>query len=201
MRIPDPSPRAVRWAWFAVAAVAVLLIGWLIVTVLNLSAHKDDEAARDAAQDDALTKANNRLISLGAQPVPAPSPGPAGEPGTVGATGPAGPSGPPGPEGGRGNVGPRGPRGAMGRPGIDGIDGQDGIDGTDGADGAKGDTGPAGADGKDGADGADGKDGQSPFPFQFSFVVDNNPAQSTTYTVTCTADGCTVSESQPQTQP
>ena len=64
-----------------------------------------------------------------------------------------------------------------------------------------GEPGPAGEQGPAGPAGADGKDGQSPFPFAFTFVVQNNPAQSTAYTVTCTADGCTVTESQPQSQP
>lgn len=40
-----------------------------------------------------------------------------------------------------------------------------------------------------------GPAGQSAFPFTFAFTVQQNPAQSTTYTVTCTADGCAVSQS------
>ena len=62
-----------------------------------------------------------------------------------------------------------------------------------------GPAGPPGADGNDGTngtDGQDGKDGQSAFPFTFSFVVENNPAQSTTYTVVCQVDGCTVTTDQ-----
>ena len=100
-------------------------------------------------------------------------------------------------------------RGAHGTTGSAGTDGQNGTDGQDGAPGpaptadqiaaAVNDyctghdncRGPAGTDGKDGVD---GKDGQSAFPFTFTFTVQNNPAQSTTYTVTCTADGCTVTE-------
>ena len=108
-------------------------------------------------------------------------------------------------------------------PPADGKDGQDGTDGTDGQDGTNGTDGADGKDGRGisstsinadghliltysdgtsddlgrvvGTDGQDGKDGASPFPFTFSWTVQNNPAQSTTYTVTCTTDGCTTTES------
>lgn len=108
---------------------------------------------------------------------------------------------------------------ADGRDGVDGTDGQDGIDGENGSNGVDGQDGADGrgiatssinADGHlvltytDGAsddlgrvvgrDGVDGQDGQSAFPFTFSWTVQENPAHSTTYTVTCTADGCSTTQ-------
>lgn len=207
MRVPDPSPRAVRIAWAVVVVAALLLVGWLIVTVLHLSEQNKDAAARDAAQDDALTKANSRLIDLGAQPVPTPSPGPAGEPGVTGPTGPAGLTGAQGPQGiqgPRGAVGPTGARGLRGNLGPIGLRGEMGPQGEKGEAGAQGPAGERGSEGPQGpagADGKDGADGQDAFPFTFRFKVQTNPAQSTIYTVTCTADGCTVTESPGETQP
>jgi len=105
--------------------------------------------------------------------------------------------------------------GPRGRPGV-GLDGSDGQPGATGAQGDKGDQGPPptaeqiaaavtdycsvndrcrGPQGPAGTDGQDGADGQSAFPFTFSWTVQDNPAHSTTYTVTCTPDGCNVTES------
>ncbi len=182
--------RVIRWLLLAA------LFGLVGYGMAVLADRIDTQQAVNAAQDAALDEANRRLIEAGEQPVPTPEPGPAGDPGQVGAQGIAGPRGPVGSEG---DPGPRGPRGAMGRPGVDGIDGQDGIDGAPGSKGDKGDPGqqgPQGPAGADGADGKDGKDGQSAFPFTFTFVVQTNPAQSTTYTVTCQVDGCTVTTDQ-----
>ena len=193
MRLPsDPhvTRRMVRIAWAVVVLIAAMLLGWIIVTNVQQSDQLSTQQATNAAQDAALSEANRRLVEAGEQPVPTPEPGPAGDPGQVGAQGIAGPRGPVGSDGDRG---PRGPRGAMGRPGVDGIDGQDGIDG---APGSKGDKGDPGQQGPAGTDGQDGKDGQSAFPFTFSFVVQTNPAQSTTYTVTCQVDGCAVTTDQ-----
>lgn len=98
-----------------------------------------------------------------------------------------------------------GPRGQQGQPGKS-------ITGAPGSTGATGPQGPgptvaqmaaAVADycaggrctGPAGSNGTDGKDGQSAFPFTFRFTVQTNPVQSTTYTVTCQVDGCTVTES------
>lgn len=198
-RIPDPSPRVVRAAWVIVTILAVSVAGWLVWTVLHQADQITQARAVNDAQNDALTKANSRLVNLGAQPVPTPEPGPAGEPGIVGPAGPPGTDGKAGRDGKDGSDGARGARGLRGIPGLDGRDGApgqdgtDGIDGQDGQDGAQGPPGPAGADGQDGAD---GKDGQSAFPFTFRFTVQQNPAQSTTYTVHCTADGCTVTTDQ-----
>jgi hypothetical protein len=102
----------------------------------------------------------------------------------------------------------RGRAGIDGQDGTNGTDGRDGVDGKDGrgitatqiddqghlivsySDGTSADLGRVvGQDGKDGAD------GQSALPFTFTFTVQTNPSQSTTYTVTCTVDGCTVDES------
>ena len=193
MRLPDPSPRAVRWLWICVGVLVAALFVWLVYTVLDLSDQNRTTQATNAAQDSALAEANRRLTAAGEQPVPTPEPGPVGEPGQVGAQGEIGPRGP---QGNSGTTGPRGPRGAMGRPGVDGVDGRDGIDGAPGAKGDTGAAGPSGTNGKDGQNGADGKDGQSALPFEFSFVVQTNPVQSTTYTVRCAVDGCTVTTDQ-----
>lgn len=103
----------------------------------------------------------------------------------------------------------------VGRPGVSGQPGEEGGTGAAGATGpgptsdqiaeavatycADGRcTGPAGADGVNGTNGqngANGQDGQSAFPFTFTFTVQTNPAQSTTYTVTCQVDGCAVATS------
>ena len=99
-------------------------------------------------------------------------------------------------------------RGRAGTDGQDGANGTDGVDGKDGrgitatqindqghliisySDGTSVDLGRVvGLDGKDGVDGKDA------FPFTFSFTVETNPSQSTTYTVTCAVDGCTVATS------
>jgi hypothetical protein len=98
-------------------------------------------------------------------------------------------------------------------PAKNGTNGKDGAAGVDGKDGATGPAGPAGKDGTDappptqeqvdaavtaycdahdhcqgpaGATGPAGKDGQDAYPFTFTFVVQDNPVQSTTYTCTIT---------------
>jgi hypothetical protein len=201
---PCASKRSVRIAWGVVLILVFMLAAWLIATLLRQSDQIRETQAVNQAQDSALAEANRRLIEAGERPVPTPSPGPAGEPGSVGPSGPPGPRGPAGPRGLLGTQGARGLqgiRGALGEEGAEGATGATGAQGPKGETGATGVTGPqgpagpAGADGTDGTNGADGKDGASPFPFTFRFTVQNNPAQSTTYTVTCTADGCTVSES------
>jgi hypothetical protein len=58
-----------------------------------------------------------------------------------------------------------------------------------------GPTGPAGSTGSTGPAGPAGRDGEDAVPFTFRFTVQDNPAHSTTYTVTCTADDCTVTTS------
>lgn len=112
--------------------------------------------------------------------------GPVGPAGATGATGPAGPQGLQGP---RGFIGPVGPRGPQGKQGVSGNQGVTGSTGASGPQGPQGPAGPAGPAGKDGTNGTDGKDGTSAYPFTFTFTIQQNPAQSQTYTVTCTAAG------------
>jgi hypothetical protein len=191
-RDPQISRRTVFVAWALVAVLFLLLIVWLVATAAHLTDQVHETQSVNQAQDSALAEANRRLIEAGERPVPTPEPGPVGQSGDPGPVGPQGLAGPVGPRGPRGATGDVGPRGAMGRPGTDG------TDGATGATGPQGPAGPAGADGTngtDGKDGVDGMDGASPFPFTFQFTVQTNPAESTTYTVTCTADGCTVTES------
>ena len=189
---PRATRRAVVLAWASVALLAICLALWLVVTVVHLSDENRQTQAVNAAQDSALAEANRRLTEAGEQPVPTPEPGPAGEPGQIGEQGEPGP---PGAHGDIGPPGPPGPRGLMGRPGRDGIDGARGATGATGAPGPKGDPGAPGSAGADGKDGTDGQDGQDAFPFTFRFTIQTNPAQTTTYTVTCQVDGCTVTES------
>lgn len=135
-------------------------------------------------------------------------PGPRGLPGKDGQSivGPVGPRGEPGADGADGRdgesiVGPTGPRGETGqaatptqiRAAVDDFCGQGRCVGPVGPQGERGPAGPAGADstvpGPQGPPGPAGEPGQSAYPFTFSFTVQQNPAQATTYTVTCTAPG------------
>jgi len=115
-----------------------------------------------------------------------------GIPGLPGDNGEPGEDGSPGPAGKDGASGQDGPPGPAGEPGAPGASGQDG------AAGPAGEAGPQGTQGEPGAQGPQGepgKDGASPFPFSFTFTVP--PAiigdPPNTYTVSCAADGCTVS--------
>ena len=201
---PIVTKRAARIAWTAVAVLAALIAGWLVVTVVQQSDQIRHEQAVNTAQDNSLAEANRRLIEAGEKPVPTPEPGPAGEPGLSGPAGPQGIPGSTGPTGRRGLPGRNGVNGERGMTGAPGARGAIGLPGPQGERGEKGDTGetgpqgpagPAGADGQNGTDGADGKDGASPFPFTFRFTVQTSPVQSTTYIVTCQVDGCTVTTS------
>jgi hypothetical protein len=198
----QPSERIIRWGKVLLPLLGFAVFILLLAAFLWVASENDDLARRtdasDAdradlradleAQQDALEKANRRLIKAGEKPVigPAPLVGPPGIPGIPGLQGPPGPQGPPGRDGLNGQDGDRGPAGQTGRAGLAGQDGQDGG------------TGSAGEDGQDGRDGAPGEGGQSAFPFTFTFTVRTSPLQSTTYIVTCMVDGCTVTERQAQ---
>jgi hypothetical protein len=104
----------------------------------------------------------------------------------------------------------RGPAGSDGQDGADGEDGAPGAPGADGQDGADGRDAPpptqaqvdqavatycesrGGCRGPKGDTGAPGDDGASAVPLTFSFTVQHNPVQSTTYTCVVTAPGQTV---------
>lgn len=194
-----PSPRVVTVAMITAALLAVGLFVLLLALVIGQKVRLDQAARNDAesqsdraelhaAVDDlatALAKANARLVDAGRQPVTDPGPvlpGPAGEPGATGAQGPAG---------------DRGPQGWPGRPGKPGAAGQDGATGAQGPAGAEGPPGPAGPQGERGEPGPKGDQGPAgpgPWPFTFNFTV-RTLTGSTTYTVTCAAEGCTVTES------
>lgn len=209
-----------RWAGvvlgMALLGVLIALLAWGVEgnsdaldaereRVGDLSEQAQENAEKAVAQAEALEKANRRLERLGKRPVQAPEdesdvelvpvPGPQGEPGARG------------PRGlscieqlsfqqCRGNEGTRGKRGKQGAPGEDStVPGPQGERGPRGAPGEDGPQGPAGERGPAGPPGPQGERGESAYPFTFTFTVQQNPAQSTTYTVTCTPDGCTVSES------
>lgn len=188
-----------RWA-FAVAAlllVAGFASGWYVAA--QRTAERDQALAVTLPLADqlmALCEAGDaqadRLVDAGVcsraravqdnpdtpvAPTPVPGPqGPRGFTGLTGLTGDTGATGRPGDDGRRGSVG------------RDGI----GVTGETGAAGLVGPQGEVGPEGPQGQPGADGKDGQSAFPFVFEFTVETNPAQSTTYTVSCDQGGCTV---------
>jgi hypothetical protein len=109
-----------------------------------------------------------------------------------------------GPAGSDGQDGTDGEDGAPGAPGADGVDGQDGADGRDAPPPTQAQVDQAvatycesrggcrGPKGDPGAPGSDGEDGASAVPLTFSFTVQHNPVQSTTYTCVVTAPGQTV---------
>lgn len=177
IRIPEPSTRTLRWAWFVVALAVVVAATWLI---LSVSHRLDRSDARTAAADSHAAKAErvatqataaanalaDQVRRLGGQPVVEPSQLP-----QVGPTGAAGATGATGPTGATGARGPRGLRGLMGLPGPTGATG---------ATGPAGATGAKGEPGKDGADGATGATGPAGYPASFSFTSIGGK------TVTCT---------------
>lgn len=171
---------------------------------------RDQLRAQNARQDAALAEANKQLAEAGKPQVPVPA-----EPtAVVGPRGPAGANGanasdaqvvaavnafcsvrndctgPMGPRGATGPAGPKGDTGAQGEQGERGLTGAPGPAGPTGAKGPKGDTGPAGADstvpGPAGPAGPTGPAGKDAYPFTFTFTVQDNPVQSTTYTCTVT---------------
>jgi hypothetical protein len=192
--------------------ITVLFVAFVVLYLGNYG-DRIDGLERQAAQAEAETRAATdvaaqlaeQVEAMGGEPaadveevVPEagdPLPGPRGIPGLPGIDGRDG-------RNGKDSKVP-GPRGATGAPGSDGTDGKNGRDGKDsevpGPAGPTGPPGPAGPAGKDstapGPQGPAGKDGQSAYPFEFTFTVERNPGQSTTYTVTCRADGCSVSSS------
>jgi hypothetical protein len=162
--IPEPSPRALRWAWYLVALAALIAVIWLVLSVSYHQRETDQKAARAARVADQATSAANDLAAqvraMGGQPVVEPSNLP--KPGTAG---PAGPQGLPGPPGVQGLPGPQGLRGLMGKPGVAG------VPGPAGATGPQGPKGEPGKDGQDGADGAIGPVGPAGYPASFTFTA------------------------------
>lgn len=184
----------------------------------DLAAQAEENAAVAASQADALKEANRRLERLGKRPVQAeetedvelvPVPGPQGEPGARGPRGLScveqlsfgrcrGDEGERGKQGTQGERGPKGEQGEIGPQGDRGAAGPQGEPGTQGPAGERGPAGPQGEPGPAGPQGPQGEQGppgESAYPFIFTFTVDKNAVQSTTYTVTCTAEGCTVEQS------
>lgn len=103
-RLPVPSQRTVRWMALAVGLLIAAGLVWLIASVVvllsgygDLNRSVDHLRSTNAAQDEALDEANERLVEAGEQPVPVPDtpaePGEPGEPGDPGETGPMGPRG------------------------------------------------------------------------------------------------------------
>lgn len=149
-------------------------------------------------------RAEDTSDTIGDQGAPVLIPGPPGPPGPVGSdgadgTGRPGRAGQDGDRGPAGAPGPTGPAGPIGSPGSTGQAGQSCVDqlglepcrgpvGPPGPPGAQGDQGPAGPAGERGPAGASAV----PFTFTFTVPADGPLDEPDTYTVTCTADGCTV---------
>ena len=170
------------------AAVGLLVLAWIVLTIQSM-AH--DLQAKDAD----IAALSQQVRKLGGRPVAGP-PGSRGEPGqsVVGPQGPKGDKGDPGESAPTitPSPGPSGPAGKNGSNGKDGADstvpgpsGPPGADST--ASGPSGPPGPSGAPGKDGRDGTDGKDGadgKPPSGWTFTY-------KGTTYECTPDSDGST----------
>lgn len=134
--------------WVCGVAVLLLVLGWIVITMRDLSGELHDARV----ERDALAQ---QVLDLGGTPVT----GPRGEPGHD-ATGSPGPTGPPGTAGSPGPTGSPGASGKPGSPGPSGLPGVDGVDGSPGPSGPQGGPGPSGVAGQDGTDGQNGKDGK-----------------------------------------
>lgn len=186
----------------------VALLGFLTAGVAGWTAWSEKQqqvnAGKDlaiqvqaACNDDKVDTADLKQICAQAKDVEQiAKDGPQGPPGIPGIQGPPGPQGPVGPQGPQGIQGLMGLMGLRGDPGADGTPGATGAAGpagTPGEPGPEGPPGPPGPQGDKGEKGDPGPAGQSAFPFTFQFTVQGNGLGSDrTYTVTCTADGCTV---------
>lgn len=89
-RLPAASPLVRRWIWALYGLVVLLIIAVAVVWLRSTDAARQAHDANTAAQQNAaaLAQANNRLASLGGQPVSTPAPGPAGPAGPQGEQGP-----------------------------------------------------------------------------------------------------------------
>lgn len=166
----------------------VLYVGNRLVTLdgeLDSTTTRLDKAESDrqvlvelnAAQDEAIARANDALADVGKAPVAVPEPsdinpdigprGPrgfTGSPGRAGADGVDGERGPRGLSGPAGKAGDAGLPGPVGPPGVKGEVGAPGSDGNNGSPGTKGETGPPGTQGADGQDGTQGPKGDKGEP-------------------------------------
>lgn len=185
-KLPTPSLRVVRLAWYAFAAALLLLVAalvWVAVTFNQRIDHSDgrtreviarlDKAQAQRAQLAHAARRNakaavilaRQVRRLGGEPVvkpstlPQPMAGPSGPPGPSGQKGDPGDAGAQGPRGATGDRGQQGPVGHPGPAGPRGEQGPPGPAGQSGAEGAKGDTGPAGPPGAQGPQGPAGRDG------------------------------------------
>jgi hypothetical protein len=204
-----------RWAFFVLALVIIMGLGWTVYNQMSATSDKNTAQANSQvlAQDiQTICETEGKLLigdrdicpkadSVLANPAEA-IPGPKGDPGKdglPGLPGMDGKDGKPGPVGPIGPVGPNGldatgPTGATGTTGAAGPAGKDGAASTvPGPAGPAGAPGPAGTDGTDGQDGKDGTDGKSPTSFTFTdktgttYTCTPNPPGSSTFT--CAADG------------
>jgi hypothetical protein len=138
------------------AAVALLVLAWIVITIQSM--------AHDLqAKDSDIAALSQQVRALGGKPVA----GPRGEAGksVVGPQGPqgeTGPSGPPGPSGSPGETGKNGADGKTGAAGATGAPGEPGVAGPTGPAGPagpRGETGPAGPQGEKGEPGERGPAG------------------------------------------
>lgn len=208
----DVSPRVSRSLVLAAIAAALAFVVWLAWQYVELSVAQrsntatlsrqqealDDSQRINARQDEALDLANQKLVSVGEQPVPVP-PVPQGIPGRPGTNGSDGVNGLSAYElwlsqGHRGTLAQfllslQGPRGATGATGPTGADsttpGPAGADST--VPGPTGPAGPAGPAGKDGTNGTNGTDG-APGRGIDSLMCGTDGRWTVTYTDGTTAD-------------
>lgn len=211
MRLPTPSRRALTIGVWVIVVLVIAIIAAMMVLIVQLTKDTQElEQRTDASRADrnamrhdldtqqaALAEANRRLRRAGEDPVSTPEAKDDPVEKIIPLPGPRGLRGLPGEDGRDGSDGRtvRGENGSAGSSGADGESGAPGAKGDTGAPGPAGpagEPGPAGPGGPAGPPGPAGPAGQSAFPFTFSFTVQQNPAQATTYTVTCRADGCTV---------
>jgi hypothetical protein len=185
-----------KWVAIVVTfAVIGVTLAVLAGKQADVGAQQSAERARrvalelDLAEQKAKTQAlAEQIRALGEKPVVSPG----SPPEVITIPGITGPRGAPGADGRDGARGPRGFTGLDGPAGPSGAAGTDGAPGADGVDGEPGAVGQAGPEGPQGPAGEPGKDGASAYPFTFVFTVETSPVTTTTYTVTCAADGCTV---------
>jgi hypothetical protein len=144
------------WAFLVAAAVAAVVLAWVIHAIGVVRAQNEALVA-------ALATEQRQAQNAGLTPAaPAPSEILDDPQVIVGDRGEPGPQGPPGAQGPTGNMGPVGP---MGPPGVAGSPGSPGVDGAAGEQGPQGEPGPGGPQGEPGPAGpagADGVDGEPP---------------------------------------
>lgn len=162
-----------RWASWALMAVLVAAVAWLVLQQIGTQLHANDSAQQATSLAQQVAQACARGGDVAAQLGPACQQAAQVQSAIPGPQGLSGPPGPPGPKGDKGDpgasvTGPPGPPGPAGSAvtGPAGADGKPGTDGQDGKDGPPGPavTGPQGPQGERGEPGPACPDGYEPRP-------------------------------------